>query len=898
LAIEPQRGRIVRWVREFAARIHGFLRFGGRDRGSAGLDRLNDELRFHLDMLEGELRRQNMDPEAARREARRRLGGATQIEEAYVEQRTLPALESIVQDLRYGVRMLRRSPGFTLAALLTLGLGIGANTAIFSIVNAVLLRPLPFAAPDRLMAVGDRTPAGGASNTDFTTLGDYRARNQTFENMVLMRSWFPTLVADGEAERLPAARVSWEFFAMLGVTPALGRAFRPDEDRPDHWRVVLLSDALWRRRFNADPAVVGRTIRMNDVAYEVVGVMPSGLEELISSRFYAPAEIWAPVGYDTTLRDACRGCQHLRGFGRLKPGVTPAQASADLNAIRAQLVREHPQAYRQGEVAVIPLDVEISRSVQSPLYVLLGAVGFVMLIACANVANLLLSRAANRSREIAVRAALGAGRGRLIRQLLTESSLLGLAGGVLGVTFAALTIRGVAAVAPLSIPRLDHVSIDGTVLAFAAAMSLLTGVGFGLIPALRGSSFRLREALASDARTSTGAGSRVARHLLVIGDLALALVLLAGAALMIKTVRSLMLADPGFNAQGVLTAQFSLVGQAYREDPAVVAFQNRVLEKVQALPGVQAVALAGQVPMGKNYDTWGFHIEGMTQPNTSDDPSVQRYSVTPDYFRVMQIPLVRGRGIEAADATNGQLVIVISESTAKLWGGLDPIGRGVRIGGANSPLRTVVGIVGDVRHASLDERESTAMYLPQTQVTDSFLVLTARVATTQPEQLTHGIRQVLKDLDPSVPVYSVARLDDLLEQSYADRKFVMRLLGAFALLALLLAAIGLYGVVAYTVSRRTREVGLRVALGARPADILRLVVLNGLGIVAAGLAVGLAAAFTLTRFLGSLLFGVGATDPAAIAGSAGVLMAVAILAHWVPARRAMSVDPAIALRQE
>jgi putative ABC transport system permease protein len=885
------------WLREWVTRATGFV----RQRGHNGDRRdVNDELQFHLDMMEQQLRRQGMESDDARREARTRLGGVTQVSEACAEQRTLPRLESLLQDARFGIRMLLRSPGFTIAALITLALGIGANTAIFSVVNTVLLRPLPYADPNRLVVLGDREQDGRASNIDFTTFSDIRDRNQTFESLALMRSWWPTLVAGGEAERLPAVRVSWTFFSMLGVRPALGRDFRPEEDRPDQRRVVILSDGLWRRRFAADPAVIGRTISMNDVSFQVVGVMPPDFEPLISGHFYAPAQIWAPVGYDTSQRDACRGCQHLKGLGRMRSGVTTDQAIADLNSIRRQLVVEHPTNYPPGDMTAVLLGDEIAGAVRTPLFVLFGAVGFVMLIACANVANLLLSRAMNRSREIAVRAALGAGRARLIRQLLTESTILGLAGGALSLAVAAVVVRSVATIAPVSIPRLDHVAIDGTVLAFTLAVSALTGLGFGLVPALRGSSFRLRESLASDTRTGTGAGSARARHLLVVADLALALVLLAGAGLMLKSVRALMLADPGFNVDGVVTAQFSLVGEAYREDAAVLAFQNRVLEKVRALPGVEAAALAGQVPMGKNWDTWGFHIEGVMHANTSEDPSVQRYSITPDYFRAMQIPLGRGRVINASDVTNGLPVVVISESTAKLWSGADPIGRRVRIAGLTSPWRTVVGIVGDVRHVSLDEdrQQSTAMYLPQSQVTDSFLVLTVKAKIAEPERLTPAIRGILKDLDPAVPIYDVARLDDLLARSFADRRFVMRLLGAFSVLALLLAAVGLYGVVSYTVSQRTREVGLRVALGARPSDILRLVFAGGLGTVATGLGVGLCGAFALTRFLDSLLFNVPANDPTTITAAVITLASVAVVAHWLPARRALRIDPAIALRED
>jgi putative ABC transport system permease protein len=881
-------------LREWRARAGGFIR-----RRSAEPD-LDDELRFHLAMSEEQLRKSGMRPDDAAREARLRLGGLTQISESYGDQRTLPRLESWVQDGRFAIRMLWRSPGFTIAALLTLGLGIGANTAIFSIVHAVLLRPLPFAEPEKLFVVGDRDDEGGASNIGFTTFHDVQARNQTFETMALMRTWSPTLVAGGEAERLPAVRVTWQFFSMLGFRPALGRDFREEEDRPNQQRVVILTESLWRRRFSASPTVIGQTVKMNDVDYQIVGVLPPDFESLVAARFYAPAQIYSLVGYAVSTSDACRSCQHLKAFGRVKHNVSREQAIADLNAIRAQLRSEYPTDYPPGEMTAVPLSDAIAGPVKTPLVVLLVAVGFVMLIACANVANLLLVRAVNRSREIAVRAALGAGRARLIRQLLTESLILGLAGGALGLGAAAIGLQSVETIAPVSIPRFDHVAIDGGVLAFTLALSVVTGVGFGLVPAIRGSSLRVREWLASDARTGTSAGSNRARRALVIGDLALALVLLAGAGLMLRSVRGLMLANPGFTTDGVLTAQFSLIGEAYREDSAVLVFQNRALEQVKALPGVEAAALSGQIPMGNNFDGWGFHIEGLLHANPSEDPSVQRYSVSPDYFRAMGIPLRRGRLIADSDATNGMPVLAISESAARLWSGVDPIGRRVRVPASDSPWRTVVGIVGDARHSSLDEdaSRSAAFYLPQSQYTDSFLVLVVKAKTLEPERLAQAIRGILRTLDPTVPVYSVARLDELLATSYADRQFVMRLLGAFSMVALLLAAIGLYGVVSYTVAQRTRELGLRVALGARRLDILRLVLSGGLSTVAIGLGVGLFAAFALTRFLRTLLFEVNATDPTTIAGAALTLGLVALLAHWLPVRRALRVDPVVALRQE
>ena len=881
-------------LREWCARLGAFALRRGRDA------EVDEEVTFHLDMMVEELRRRGMSAEEARREARRRFGGPTQVAESWADQRSLPRLETLLQDVKYATRTLARTPGFTLAALLTLAIGIGANAAIFSIVQHVLLRPLPYADPDRLVILGDRSPGGAVENIGFATLKDFRERNGSLESVVAIRSWTPTLVAGGEAERIAGMRVSWNYFSMLGVRPALGRDFRADEDTPESWQVVLISDGLWRRRFNADHSVVGRTLRMNDLDFRVIGVMPAGFEPLVSGRFYKPAQMWAPLGYDTSLPYACRSCQHLKALGRLNAGVTVAQAVADLDAIRRQLAVTYPSDYPAGQVAAVPLADIIAGPVRPALWVLLGAVAFVLLIACANVANLLLARAMNRSREMAVRAALGAGRGRLIRLMLTESALLSLAGAALGVAIAAVLLDSLTTMAPVSIPRLDRVTIDGPVLLFTLALAGATGVLFGMIPALRASSFSLRASLASDSRASVGAGSNRARQLLMVGDIALAMVLLVGAGLMLRTVGGLMRVDPGFDPRGVLTLQLSLVGEAYREDAAVRAFQDRLLEKLRALPGVEGAALAGQIPMGGNGDSWGFHIEGRSQANPAEDPSVERYSVTPDYFRVMRIGLRRGRLFTAQDSSTALPVLVLSETTAtKLWPGQDPLGARVRIGGAtDTPWRTVVGIVGDVHHRDLAAPADLQMYLPQAQFTDSFLVATLRTSKAEPEALVAAARAAISDLDASVPVYDVAALDDLVERSFADRRFTTELLGAFAMVALLLAAVGLYGVVSVMVAQRSREVGVRVALGARPADILRLVFGAGLRTVGAGIGIGLLAAALLTRALESMLFQVATLDGISVAGAVATLAAVAMLAHYFPARRALRVDPACALRQD
>jgi putative ABC transport system permease protein len=860
---------------------------------------LDDELAFHRQMLIEKLIAEGRSLEESQRLAAIQLGGAAQIADAYGDQQRLPFVDALVQDVRYGLRVLRRTPGFTAAAVLTLALGIGANTAIFTVVDAVLLRPLPFSEPDRLVTVGDRQPNGTSSSVGYLTWADWRERSRSFETFALMRSWQPTLFVNGEAERLAAVRVSWNYFDMMRVRPQLGRTFTADEDRPDHWRVLMLSDGLWRRRFGADPQIVGSTVTMNDREYRVVGVLPPSFEPLDAARFYAAAEIFAPIGYDATVRDACRSCRHLRAFGRLKPGVSIDDATAEMNAIREQQRRENPTQYEEGSIALVPLQRAITGEVRTPLLVLLAAVAFVLLIACANVANLTIARSLVRHRELVLRSVLGAARSRIVRQLLTESAMLTGAGALLGVLLAGLAVRVLTAAAPMSLPRLEHAAVDGRVLLFAALVSVLSGVLFGVAPAFRSGRTGAQQALALDSRTSTGGAAR-ARSLLVVVDLALALVLLAAAGLMLRTVSQLTKADPGFDPDRVLSTQFSLVGQKYAEDPAVLAFQDQFLRRVRGLPGVEAAALAGQIPFGGNFDCRGFHARGRMRANTVDDPCIQTYGVTPDYLRVMRTPLRAGRFFDERDTATGQPVLVVSEATARaVWGDANPIGGEVRIGRAEEgPWRTVIGVVADAHHADVTAPIEGAMYLPETQFTDSFLVAVVRTATGDPASLAAPVRSVLRELDPAVPSYDVATLPALVSAAGAQHVFVMQLLSGFAVVAVLLASIGLYGVVSYTVAQRTREVGIRVALGARPSDVVRLVLSHGALVVVGGLAAGLAAALPATRVLGPLVFGVSPEDPLTFAAAAALLAGVALAAHFVPVRRALRVDPATALRQE
>jgi putative ABC transport system permease protein len=802
-------------------------------------------------------------------------------------------------DLRFTLRTFAHAPAFTAAAVLTLAVGMGAATAIGTAAHRALMQSLPYPNGDRLVLLGHPRDEDGSAigNLGYATFVDWRARMRTLDELAIIRGWQPTLAGTDGAERLSGLKVSWNFFRMLGVKPALGREFTETDDHPDRWRVVLISDGLWRRRFGARADIAGSFVEFNNRRYQIIGVLPASFEPLISERFYDRAEIWAPLGYALDGDSSCRTCQHLKAVGRLAPGASLDRAQAELTVVQAGLKREHPHEYTNASPLVHRLDREISGTIRRPLQLLIGAVAFVLLVAAANVAGLILARATDRQREIALRAALGASRRRLIRQLLTESIVLAAIAAALGTVFARLALGFLSTRAPVTVPRLDQAATDPVILVVEVVAALIALIGFGLLPAWTASRSDLQIVLREGRQSSARRAVR-AREVLMAGELAAALVLVAGAGLMYRTVDRLLHVDPGFDTRGVLSVGMSLVGPRWAEDEAVRMFQDELLSRIARLPGVTNAAIAGQIPLGDNMDLWGFRIEGRVFKSEADAPSVERYSVTPDYFNTMRIPLKKGRLFNSTDTTGSALVMVIGETTARThWPGENPIGSRVKIGGPDNPWRTVIGIVGDVRHYDLGQPPTTQFYVPQSQRTDSFVVLVVRSAAGT-ASLLNPIRREIAAIAPDVPVFDVATLEQRVEHSVATRRFLLLLLSVFAIATLVMAAIGLYGVVSQAVAGRRREFGIRLALGASRRDIYVLVLRRGFELVAIGAAVGLAGATALGRLLGSQLYETTPGDPVTLLVAAGLLVAAAVAAHVVPLRRATGIQPNLALRNE
>jgi putative ABC transport system permease protein len=808
-------------------------------------------------------------------------------------------MRTLWQDLRFGARMLAKNPGFASIAVITLALGIGVNTAIFSVVNALLLLPLPYPDSDKLVMLSVNDNEGKVGNTGFTTFVDWRERSRSFEQMALIRSWSGVVSGHKGPEMVEGMRVSADYFRMLGVSPMLGRDFKLEEDRPDKRFVIILSHAFWERRFSSDPNIIGRPIVLSDQNFTVVGVMPPGFEDLLAANFYKPADVWAPVGYDVTQSWACRTCGHLRAFARLKSGVTFDQAKADMDVVMNGMMREHPRIYAHSDIAMIRLQERLVGEFRQALQVLLVAVGFVLLIACANVANLLLARGNRRAREIAIRLALGASRPRLIRQLLTESLSLSLLGAVAGLLLAIWATELLVKLSPSTMLKLQEARVDGRVLGFTLLVSLLTGILFGLFPALQASKSDVQLALKESGNSTQSGRQNRHRGLLVVVEIALAMVLLAGAGLLVRSFGRILSVAPGFEQRNLLTMSVPAIGAGYRQDKQVVDFYLNLLDRVKALPGVEAAGIVSNLPFSGSYDTSSFHIEAKPLENPAEAPSAQRYGITPDYLRAMSIPLLRGRQFNEQDDANAPLVALINETAAKRnWPNEDPIGKRIRLGSVEKdPLRTIVGIVGDVSHHGLDDRPQMQAYVPHAQWIDSYMTLVVRTSI-DPASLAAAVRSEIRAMDGSAPVYDVTTMRQKVSSSLAQRRFTLALLSVFAAIALLMAAIGIYGVISYAVVQRTHEIGIRVALGAQTVDVMKLIVGQGMILAAAGVLIGLVGALGLTRLMEGLLFGVSATDPLTFAAISLLLVLVAMLACYIPARRAAKVDPMVALRCE
>jgi predicted permease len=862
---------------------------------------LDDEVRAYAAILEDENVARGLPPVEARRQALIEMGGVEQVKEQVREVRMGALLETVGQDARYGLRTLARAPGFTVAAVLALALGIGATTAIFSVVDAVLLRPLAYARPHRLAVVLTRG-TGPVAPGNFL---DWRRDATSFERMGAAEAWGTNLGGNDRPEHVDGVRLTSDIFPLLGVPPQLGRTFASDEDQPGHAHVVVLGHRLWQRRFGGDAGVVGRSITLDGQPHVVIGVMPRGFE---FPPFWATgAELWAPL--PLAERAGSRNGQSLRVFARLSPGATLEKARAEMATITSRLEKEYPGTNRN--VVVRTLDDIVVGDVRSALLILLGAVAFVLLIACANVAHMLLARAAARHKEIALRIALGASRARVVRQLLTESVVLAAIGGVAGVALAAAALRMLIAISPGNLPRLETAGLDPRVLAVTVVVSLATGIAFGLVPALQASRFDLSGALRDGERGSTvGAGRHRLRRFLMASELALALVLLVGAGLMVRTFVALRRFDPGFDPRRVVSAVMSLTGSRSEEPARRLAFYREVLDRVRALPGVTSASAINHLPLAG--DVWGFpfQVEGRPPAKPGESPSAAFRVVLPGYFQTMGLPLVRGRDFTEDDRLGAPGTIIVNEWLAeRFWPGADPIGKRLTLDDLdkNPEWLTVVGVARNAARGKWAAAPDEEMYLPLLQShlylerkggPFSFLTLVVRTSTDEPAALAPSLRTAVWSVDGNVAVSEVQTMEEVVARATASPRFYLLLLGSFAAAALALAALGIYGVMSYSVARRQNEIGIRMALGARSGDVLRLVMREAVGVVAIGGGIGLAVAWLLTRLMGGLLYGVGAADPATFTGVAALLGAVALVATYIPARRAVRVDPLSALRAE
>jgi putative ABC transport system permease protein len=869
---------------------------------------LDEEIRAYAEMLTEEKIERGIDPDEARRTALIEIGGIEQVKEQVRDVRSGVVMETLWRDLRYGFRMLLKRPGFTFVAVVTLALGIGANTAIFSVVNAVLLNPLPFPSPKRLVALGQTTPEGRAalSNFSFRNYADLRDQSKAFERLAAYYNSNLTLTGQGEAARLRVTVATADLFPLLGASPILGRNFLPEEDNPgggSAGRPAILSWDCWQRYFGGDPAVVGRAVTLSGDTYTIVGVMPANFSFPVQAQ---PTEVWVSTARDAERTGVgaimvSRGYRGWRVVGRLKDDATVEQAQAEADTIASNLAAQFPDANKDLGIKVMPLLESLVGNLRLTLLLLFGTVGVVLLIACVNVMNLLLARAVSRQHEINVRIALGASRWHIARQFMTESLMLALVGGALGAVLAMWGTDLIVSLSPEGITRIAETRLDGRVLAFAALVSVLTGAVCGLVPALGVSRERLAEALKEGGRSSTG-GPRtsLARKLLVVAEVSLALVLLVGAGLFVRTLMRLQTVALGFDPHNVLTMIVAKSPSASGNQEQTGEFFRQLTERIKTLPGVVNASVTWQLPLSGASATTGMEIEG--QPDElSSPPMGVIHTAGPDYFRTMGIPVVQGREFTERDNMNSAPVLIINETLAKrFFPGGDAIGKHIRPGFNTTDeyvSREIVGVVGDVKHQGLRGEAVPEFYFAQAQMPPPITTVVVRTAG-DPRSVVGAVRQEIQSADKSAPVYNVRTAEEYLSLSVAPARFNMTLLVAFAAVALLLTAVGLYGVISFTVSQSTHEIGVRIALGAQGHDVLRLVVWQGMSLTLVGVLIGLATSLFLMRVMASLLYNISATDPLTFVGVSVLLILVALVACLVPARRAMKVDPMVALRYE
>ena len=873
-------------VRILGSRVRGLLRRQQID------EDFEQELEAHLTLLVEENLGRGMTPEEARRAARLRLGSITQLRETHRELRGLPWVESFAQDIRYSLRSLRKDPGFTLVALLTLALGIGANTAIFTVINAVLLRPLPYAHPEELVT--------WRSNESLLDVDDIRAQSDRFFSAGgAVNSVAMDYAGGTEPVGVKAGYVDAGLFQVLGVPALLGRTLSAEEDRDGGPRVVVLAYPFWQQYLSGDESVLGTTIPLSGNRYTVIGVMPASF-----SVPQARADVFVSLRVAYPQAAAYRGVHFMRSFWRLKAGVTPVQASAAMATIDARLAADYPDEEKGRHRLPVPLQQYVTGDVRTALWILFGAVCVVLLIACANFASLLMARAVTRRSEMVIRAALGGGRRRLIRRALTESSLLALGGGAAGLILAQWGIRSLVAAKPAALAGLNEISLDTTVLVFGLVLATLTGLIFGLAPAWTASRANVADVLKEEGRASTsGPAEHGFRNVLVTAEIALAFMLLVGAGLLIRSFERLRSIDIGFDPKGVISIDINLPDTRYAEIPKQTAFRRELLGRLNALPGVQA-AMVGDVPLNGGELTHNITFEGRPPVPEGEEPEVDTFCIMGDYFRVMHIPLRAGRTLTDMDREGQPPVAVINEALARqFFAGQDPIGQRIRWARQQvGPLgwMTIVGVVGDLKQYSLAEPPYPAVFTPFPQSNEDWRRWMSVVVRTAGDSATPvpAIKRQIWSLDSQIPLNRIESMEDLLGLSLAERRFNMLLLGLFAGMAVILAAVGIYGLVSYSVSRRTHEIGIRMAVGARRTDVLRLVMGQGARLAAVGVAAGIVGALALTRLMASLLFSITPGDPVTFAAVIVLMIAVVLLACYMPALRAMRVDPIVAVRSE